>query len=342
MAEVSTVVQAPPEFIEAAAKPFIKQLQTVTGDLKEADLSQVYGPQFTAGLGALTQQAIGKTGGLGAYAPYLQEAGRLAGAAETTLGGIPTDIAAARGALGTAAGDIAAARGMIGPTAYQQYMSPYQQDIIDTALTEYDIQSQKGLPALAQQAIAAGAFGGGREGVQRAEYQTASDRNRAALQAQLLQQGFTQAQQLAQQAQAQRAGIGAQQMGLAGQQLGVGQAQLGAQLGLAGQQLGLGQFQAGLAGQAPALAGQEISSLTTLGGLQQAQEQARLQAQQQLAQQQLQQPLTAAQTYGSGIMGLISGYPGGSTVGQTPVPGIAQTAIGAGTTLAGIYGAMNR
>jgi hypothetical protein len=337
MAEVSTMIQAPPEFIEAAAKPYIKQLQTVTGGLKEADLSKIYGPQFTAGLGALTQQAIGKAGGLGAYEPYLQEAGRLAGAAETTLGGIPTDIAAARGALGTAAGDIAAARGMIGPTAYQQYMSPYQQDIIDTSLAEYDIQAQKGLPALAAQAIGAGAFGGGREGVQRAEYQTASDRNRAALQAQLLQQGFTQAQQLAQQAQAQRAGIGAQQMGLAGQQLGVSQAQLGAQLGLAGQQLGLGQFQAGLAGQAPALAGQEISALTTLGGLQQSQQQAQLAAQQQLAQQQLMQPLQATQALGSGITSLIAGYPGSTQTQTQPSPTPLQTALGAGATLAGVY-----
>jgi hypothetical protein len=341
MAEISQTQVLPPEFIEAAAKPFIKQLQTVTGELKEADLSKVYGPQFTAGLGALTQQAIGKVGGLGAYAPYLQEAGRLAGEAETTLGGIPTDIAAARGALGTAEGDIAAARGMIGPTAYQQYMSPYQQDIIDTALAEYDIQAQKGLPALAQQAIAAGAFGGGREGVQRAEYQTASDRNRAALQAQLLQQGFTQAQQLAQQAQAQRAGIGAQQMGLAGQQLGVGQAQLGAQLGLAGQQLGLGQFQAGLAGQAPALAGQEISALTTLGGLQQSQQQAQLAAQQQLAQAQLQQPLQATQALGSGITSLIAGYPGATTTTMAPSPSPLQTALGAGATLAGVYRAFS-
>jgi hypothetical protein len=76
-------------------------------------------------------------------------------------------------------------------------MSPYQQDVIGTTLQEYDIQAQKGLPALAAQAIGAGAFGGGREGIQRAEYQATSDRNRAALQAQLLQQGFGQAQQLA-------------------------------------------------------------------------------------------------------------------------------------------------
>ena len=263
MAEVSTMIQAPPEFIEAAAKPFITQLQQVTGDLSQADLSQVYGPQFTAGLGALTQQAIGQAGGLGAYKPYLQ-----------------------------------AAQAATGPTAYQQYMSPYQQDVIGTTLAEFDVQAQKGLPALAAQAVTAGAFGGGREGVQRAEYQAASDRNRAALQAQLLQQGFGQAQQLA-----------AQQFG---------------------QQMNLAQ-------QAPALAGQQISALTTLGGLQQSQEQAQLAAQQQLAQQQLMQPLQATQALGSGITGLIAGYPGTTQTTTAPSPTPLQTALGAGATLAGIY-----
>jgi hypothetical protein len=267
MAEVSTVVQAPPEFIEAAAKPYITQLQQVTGGLKEADLSKVYGPQFTAGLGALTQQAIGQAGGLGAYAPYLQ-----------------------------------AAEAATGPTAYQQYMSPYQQDVIGTTLAEFDVQAQKGLPALAAQAIGAGAFGGGREGVQRAEYQTASDRNRAALQAQLLQQGFGQAQQLA-----------AQQYG---------------------QQMQLAQ-------QAPALAGQQISALTTLGGLQQSQAQAELAAQQQLAQQQLMQPLQATQALGAGITGLIAGYPGSTQTQTQPSPTPLQTALGAGATLAGVYRAFS-
>ena len=267
MAEVSTMIQAPPEFIEAAAKPYITQLQQVTGGLKEADLSQVYGPQFTAGLGALTQQAIGQAGGLGAYAPYLQ-----------------------------------AAEAATGPTAYQQYMSPYQQDVIGTTLAEFDVQAQKGLPALAAQAIGAGAFGGGREGVQRAEYQTASDRNRAALQAQLLQQGFGQAQQLA-----------AQQYG---------------------QQMQLAQ-------QAPALAGQQISALTTLGGLQQSQAQAELAAQQQLAQQQLMQPLQATQALGSGITGLIAGYPGSTQTQTQPSPTPLQTALGAGATLAGVYRAFS-
>ena len=261
--DVSTVIQQPPEFIEAAAKPYITQLQQVTGGLKEADLSQIYGPQYVAGLGALTQQAIGQAGGLGAYAPYLQ-----------------------------------AAQAATGPTAYQAYMSPYQQDVIGTTLQEFDLQAQKGLPALAQQAISAGAFGGGREGVQRAEYLSASDRNRAALQAQLLQQGFGQAQQLA-----------AQQFG---------------------QQMNLAQ-------QVPALAGQQISALTTLGGLQQSQAQAGLSAQQQLAQQQLMQPLQATQALGSGITSLIAGYPGTQQTTTAPSPTPLQTALGAGATLAGIY-----
>jgi hypothetical protein len=281
MAEVSTVVQQPPEFIEAAAKPYITQLQKDVGGLRTADLSQVYGPQFTAGLGALTQQAIGKVGGLGAYEPYLT------GAAQ---------------AQQTAAG-------LTGPTAYQAYMSPYQQDVIDTTLQEFDIQTQKGLPALAQQAIAAGAFGGGREGVQRAEYLSTADRNRAALQAQLLQQGFGQAQNLAQQDFLRQ------------------------------QQLAQGQLQ--LAQQAPALAGQQISALTTLGGLQQGQAQAELAAQQQLAQQQLMQPLQATQALGSGITSLIAGYPGSTQTQTQPSPTPLQTALGAGATLAGVYRAFS-
>jgi hypothetical protein len=281
MAEVSTVVQQPPEFIEAAAKPYITQLQKDVGGLRTADLSQIYGPQYVAGLGALTQQAIGKAGGLGAYEPYLQ------GAEQAQQ----------------------AAAGLTGPTAYQAYMSPYQQDVIGSTLKEFDIQAQKGLGAIAQSALQAGAFGGGREGVARAEYMSASDRNRAALQAQLLQQGFGQAQQLA------------------GQDF------------LRQQQLASGQM--GLAQAAPALAGQQISALTTLGGLQQSQAQALASARQQLAQQQYMQPLQATQALGSGITSLIAGYPGSQQVQTQPSPTPLQTALGAGATLAGVYRAFS-
>ena len=263
MAEVTTTSVQPATFIEAESKLYLDQLKNAIGGVKGLDLSKIMGPQFVAGMDPLTQQAIGQASGLGSYAPFLQQA-----------------------------------EALTGPTAYQAYMSPYQQDVIGTTLQEFDIQAQKGLPQLAQQAIAAGAFGGGREGVQRAEYQSASDRNRAALQAQLLQQGFGQAQNLAQQDY-------------------------------------LKNIQ--LAEQSPALAGREISALTTLGGLGQSQLQAQLSAQQQLAQQQLYQPLSTAQQYGSGIMGLISGYPGQTVTEVSPSPTAFQNILGAGATLAGIY-----
>jgi len=273
--DISTVVQQPPEFIEAAAKPFITQLQQVTGDLKTADLSKIFGPQFVAGQDPL-QQAAQQTAlaGIGGYKPFLQ-----------------------------------AAQASTGPTGYQQFMSPYQQDVIDTTLQQFDVQAQKGLPALAAQAVGAGAFGGGREGVQRAEYQQASDRNRAALQAQLLQQGFGQAQQAAQQAFMNQQTLGGQQL----------------QLGQAGQ----------------TFLGQDIGALSTLGAQNQAQQQAQLSAQQQLLQQQLNQPLQATQALGSGITGLIAGYPGSTQTQTTPSPTALQTALGTGATLAGVYRAFS-
>jgi hypothetical protein len=281
VAEVVQQQVLPAPFIEAPAKAYLGELETAIGGLKGLDVSKLYGQQFVAGPGALQTQAETLAGGLGGYQPYLQ------GAAQ---------------AQQTAAG-------MVGPQAYQAYMSPYQQDVIGTTLQEYDIQAQKGLPGLAAQAISAGAFGGGREGVQRAEYQSASDRNRAALFAQLQQQGFGQAQQAAAQAFGQQ------------------------------QQLAAGQMN--LAQQAPALLGQQIGALSALGTQQQAQEQARLQAQQQVAYQQAYQPLQTAQQYGAGIMGLISGYPGRETTQTVPTPSGLQTGLGVASTLAGIYSALN-
>jgi hypothetical protein len=277
MAEVQSVRQLPPEFIEAASKTYIDDLQKAVGDFKTTDLSGIMGRQFVAGPGALTTQAEQLASGLGGFQPFLTEAA----AAQTR------------------------AKDLVSPTAYQSYMSPFQQDVIDTTLAEFDRQAAAGLPALSAQAIGAGAFGGGREGVQRAEYQAASDRNRAALQAQLLGQGFTQAQNLASQA-------------------------FGQQQALASGQLGLAQTN-------PALLGQQIASLTTLGGQQQARQQQLLAADQQLAQKQAFQPLEAAQTLGSGIVPLISGYPGTEKTMTTPSPGALQTGLSTGATLAGIY-----
>ena len=254
----------PPEFIEAAGKNFLEDLSTAVGGFKEADLSKVFGPQFVAGQDQLQKSAESLAlSGIGGYQPFLQ-----------------------------------AAAASAGPTGYQQFMSPYQQDVIDTTLKEFDVQAQKGVPSLAASAIGAGAFGGGREGVQRAVYGSESDRNRAALSANLRERGFQQAQQLAQQNLANQLRLGSAQQGFLGQDVGV---------------------------------------LSTLGGVNQAQEQAKLSAQQQLAQQQLNQPLTAAQQYGSGVTSLIAGYPGQTRQTDIPTPSALQTGLSAGSTLAGIY-----
>jgi len=273
----------PPEFIEAAGKVYLGDLATATGGYKTADLSKAFGQQFVAGQDPLQAQAQQlATQGIGAYQPFLNQAA----AAQTTAGGLT------------------------GPQAYQQFMSPYQQDVISETLREFDVQAQKGIPSIAAQAVGKGVLGGGREGVMRSEYQTTSDRNRAALQAQLLQQGFGQAQNAAQQAFMNQQTLGNQQLNLAGQQQ---------------------QF-----------LGQDIGALTTFGAQNQALEQAQLGAQQQLAQQQLQQPLTAAQQYGQGVTSLIAGYPGQTTQVNQPSPNPLATAIGAGGTLAGIYRAFNQ
>jgi len=274
----------PPEFIEAAGKTYLDDLSKATGQFKTADLSKVFGDQFVAGPGALQTQAEGLAGGLGSFAPFLQTAAAQVQSAATEAG---------------------KAGQFMGPQAYQQFMSPFQKDVIDTTLQEFDRQASKGITNIADQAIASGGFGGGREGVQRAEYMASSDRNRAALQAQLLGQAFGQAQQAASTA--------------------------------FGQQQSLAQQQQNLAQLAPQLVGQQIAGLSTLGAQNQAQRQAQLTAQQQLAQQQLQQPLTAAQQYGSGVTSLIAGYPGKDVISQQPGPSPVSTALGIGSTLAGIY-----
>ena len=264
MAELTQTQNLPAPFIEALGKTYGEDLTSAIGGLKGLDVSKMYGPQFVAGQSALQTQAqqLGQQG-LGSYQPYLQ-----------------------------------AAQAATGPQAYQQFMSPYQQDVINTTLGQYDIQAQKNLPGLAAQAIGAGAYGGGREGVQRAEYQNQSDLNRALLQAQLQQQGFGQAQQLA------------------------------------GQQYNQ---QMQLAGQSQGLASQQIAGLSALGQQQQAQRQAELEAQKQLEYQKIYQPLQTAQQFGSGVMGLISGYPQQTQQTIAPSPTALQTGLGSLATLAGIY-----
>lgn len=128
--------------------------------------------------------------------------------------GAVSDAAGLASLVGTGAG----AADQAGSIA--SYMSPYQQQVIDTSLAEFDRNAAMQQQGLRDSAISMGAYGGGREGVMAAEAMRGSNMNRANLQAQLLAQGFNQAQQA-------RAGDLAAQQGLGTYQQQLGQAQQG-------------------------------------------------------------------------------------------------------------------
>jgi len=192
-----------------------------------------------------------------------------------------------------------------GPQAYQQFMSPYQQQVIDTTLTEFDRKRQQMLNQQQAQAVAGGGFGGAREGVQRAEFGAQSLQDRAALQAQLLQQGFGQAQQAAQTAFTQ---------------------------------------QQGLASLQPSLAGQEAQQLATLGGQASAYQQSILDAQAQAAREAAFEPYTRYGLVGQQLTGLVGGFPTQvQTYQQQPQPPspfqqFLGAGIGLGSLAKGIFG----
>ena len=158
----------PPQYVEDLQKDYGTQLTGLTATPLDTG---AFAPQV-AGQDTLQQQAATMAGtqgqGIGAFQDYITQAG----------------------AYGTAAG------GYSGPQAYNQFMSPYQQDVIDAAMS--------------------GNLGGGREGVMRSEYQNKSDLNRALLQSGLLQQGFGQAQGQGNMAFGQQMQLGQNQQGLAG------------------------------------------------------------------------------------------------------------------------------
>ena len=298
----------PAQFIEDLGKDYAKQLTATTAI--PVDTSK-FAPTV-AGQDVLQQRAAALAGsGVGSFEPFIQAAQQQATAAGQTVGDVGTTLSGIAGLTGA-------------PTSaqMQQYMSPYQSQVIDTTLSEFDRQRAIQEKSIADQAIASGAFGGGREGVQRAEYQSQSDRDRAALQAQLLQQGFGQAQQARQQDIQNRFGLGQ------------------AQSGLAGQQLGLGQFQSGLAGQVPQLQRADISTLGQVGAAQQAQTQAELDAARQGARTAAYEPLERLGFFGQGVTGLMGGYPAQYNFQSTPPASPLQTALGLGTGLAGIFGAL--
>ena len=283
---ITTTRALPAQFIEDLGRDYGKQISALTSlPMDTSKFAPTVAAQDPLQTAAYTQ-ATDATTGLGAYQPFLTKATTAADAATALTG---------TGA-GTGAGSIAS------------YMSPYQSDVISTALAEFDKQAAIRQQSISDAALGVpGAYGGGREGVLQSEYQSTSDKNRAALQAGMLQQGFQQAQQ-------------ARQQDLANQR-------------------GIATLQSTLGGGAQQLAQQQISGLGTLGGAQQAQSQAVLDAQRQAAQTAAYEPYQRLGTYGAGVASLISGYPSGQQT-MTPSASPLQTALGVGTGLAGIYGGL--
>ena len=332
-----------PGYLEDTAKDYAKQATATYG--VPIDTSKFTGQQFVAGEDPLQTSAIAKAqAGVGSYEPYLQAAQAGLGTAATDVAGARTGIAAGQAGIGAAGTDIAGARtaagglgALTGATAYQPFMSPYQQDVIDTSLTEFDRQAQMRQQQMQDASLGVpGAFGGGREGVQLSEYQAGSDRNRAMLQAQMLQQGFGQAQSAAQQAFQNQGAIAAGQLGLGQAQQQFGQNQLAAAqagFGVGQAQIGLGQQQMNLSNFQRAGLGADVGMEGQLGSLRQAQTQAGLTAQQQAAQTAAYEPYGRLSQYGQGITGLTGGVANAQyqqPQQQSPMSSALSTALGVG------------
>ena len=309
MADISTTRQLPAEFIEALGKTYSDQLTKQVGQ-PVTTTAATQQPGETAAQWAQRQKAAQQFGitkaGMAELAPqvagqdWLQT--KAADLAKSGIGAYQPYVTAAEAAI-TKAG------GLTGADAYKDFMSPYQKDVIDATLQDFDKQAAINRNKIGQSAMSAGAFGGSRHGVQSAEYQSQSDLNRAALQAQMLQQGFGQAQQAAQTA-------------------------FGQQQQLAQAQQGLGQF-------LPGAQRADIQTLGAVGGVQQAQTQAGLDASRQAAQMAVDEPYKRLGIFGQGVTGMMGGMQNfGQTTTTQPSASPLQSALGIGTSLAGIYGAL--
>ena len=295
-----TTISRPAPFVEDIGKDLAEQAVAFTGV-----------PVVSGGIGSLSQQTGETAEGFKAR----QDAARAFTTRQQNLAGLAPQVAGqdalqqqaqtlATQGVGSYQPFLQAAQGATGPQAYQQFMSPYQSQVMEASLAEFDRNAQMQQQGLRDQAVASGAFGGGREGVVQSEYMRGSDMNRAQLQAGLLQQGFGQAQQAAQ------------------------------------QQF---QNQQGLAQLVPGLQGTDISRLGSLGALNQAQTQAGFDAQREATRMAAYQPQEQLQNYGNLVTGIMGGMAGsGTQTSQVPDPGFLQTALGAAATGAGIYGALKR
>jgi len=305
---ITSASSLPQQYVSDLGQDYAQQLTGLTS--VPLDTSR-FAPQVAAQDQLQTQAASLAGSGVGSYQPYLNQAGTYGTQAGTTLGGVSPYISAAQATTGTGAGT--------GAGSIASYMSPYQQQVIDSTLSEFDKQAAMRQQNISDRAVMSGNFGGGREGVLQSEYQLGSDRNRTALQAGLLQQGFGQGAALRQQDYTN-------QLGLAGAQAGLSQGQLG-----------LGNYQQSLGGRTQALGQNDLSTLTNIGGIQQGQSQNVLNAQAQGNQMQAMEPYQRLGVYGQGV-GQVAQIPGSIQQQVTPDPTALQTALGTSAVVGGLMG----
>jgi len=221
----------------------------------------------SAGMSGTEQQAMDfAKQGVGSFEPYIQAASQgvsqgmdltqrgalAAGAVDTTnqYQSAQDMLGRAVPVIGQGIGGILGSAQAYDPNQAASYMNPYQENVTQNALGEMQRQADIQRQGNAAQAVSAGAFGGTREGVQRAEF----DRGVQDLMQQKIMQDYAQNYQQAQ--AAAMTGFEQQQ----GRQLAGGQA-----LGQAGMQFGsLGEGIGGLTAQQ---AGVDLSKAQALGQL---------------------------------------------------------------------------
>ena len=294
----------PPQFVEDLGKDYATQLTGLTSQPLDTTKFQ----PMVAGQDQATQDAYTRATtqgqGIGAYAPYLTAAGQYQ-TGTGTFAGQPTNMMGSQ--------DYLQAQGAFsGPQAYQQFMSPYQQDVIDATMAQFDKRAAAGITGIGQQAAKSGNLGGGREGVMRSQYQTQSDLDRAMLLAQLNQQGFGQAQQAADRAFTQQG------------QLFTGSQQLGAD-------------QQRMATLVPSLQGSDISTLGQAGRGQQLYEQSVLDQQREANRLAAYDPYERLGYFGAGMGNVMGGAMGQYTSQVTPNQSPLQQALGIASLGLGAY-----
>jgi len=291
---------ATPGFLEDYAKDYAAQAKAAYS--VPIDTSKFTGRGFVAGEDPLQTQAIDMAkAGVGGYEDYLKAAKSFQENAATTIGG-----------LGALSGTGMALQPNVTAGSMEAFMSPYQQQVIDTSLQAFQDSRQGNRRAIQDAAVASGNFGGGREGAMLGQYDADTTKGEAALVAQLNAQNFAQAQAARQNAFNQAGQIAT------------------AQSGLGAAQMGLSNFErAGL--------GADVGALGQLGSLRQGQAQSFLTADQQAAQTAAYEPYGRLSQYGSGLTGLSGGVTSAPYAQPTPVSPMSQ-AIGTALGVGGLYG----